>query len=59
MKELGEKRAKEVIGETNATVQAGEKLAEAYKTLANTQEKNNTSEIANQVFQRYKEGLVK
>lgn len=65
METLGKTGATEAIGKTKATVPAGKKLAEAclaeaYKSLADTQEKNNTDEIANKVFEQYrKAGLSK
>ena len=54
MKELGEKRAKEAIKETDATVPAGKNLlTDAYKTLADTQKENNDPEVVKQVLQQH------
>ena len=60
MKILGKTGAIKAIEKTDATVPAGKNLTEAYKTLANIQKENNTSEVVKQVFQQYRDaGLSK
>ena len=57
MKILGKTRATEAIEKTDATVPAGKNLTEAYKTLANIQKENNTSEVI-KALQQYKDARL-